>query len=271
MKMNCIFQNANENLWLLFKNEFLLYLRKIRQFICRSIFIYFSWKVHGPCDPFAARIKTRNVRCVGINSKRRPALFSSSDISTTTEREQYNYYLLRQKLTSKYMQWVHRAPMAAVPNRPKMSPPFLNAFGMARMPEPRLLLIRCNKAPLALKQSQKPTEQLIDVRGQNSVIIGFRISRRNQRENISSDEFFGTRRFWRTDVSTIIVYCNDRSKKKKNNKNSFDVFRVVNRFRLIVLLKASLWSSSVNVKEDWRSKKEGWELVWLEIIFIHKE
>jgi len=49
------------------------------------------------------------------------------------------------------MQCAHSAPMAAVPKRPKMSPPFLNAFGMARTPEPRLLFIRCNKAPVALK------------------------------------------------------------------------------------------------------------------------
>lgn len=48
------------------------------------------------------------------------------------------------------MQCVHSIPMAAVPTRPKMSPPFLKALGMARMPLPRLLLIKCNKAPLSL-------------------------------------------------------------------------------------------------------------------------
>lgn len=54
------------------------------------------------------------------------------------------------RLTRRYMQCVQSAPIAAVPTSPKMSPPFLNAFGMARIPLPRLLLIKCNKAPLSL-------------------------------------------------------------------------------------------------------------------------
>lgn len=45
---------------------------------------------------------------------------------------------------------MHNAPIAAVPTSPKIRPPFLNAFGMARIPDPRLLLIKCSKAPLSL-------------------------------------------------------------------------------------------------------------------------
>lgn len=45
--------------------------------------------------------------------------------------------------------------MAAVPTKPKMRPPFLNALGMARMPDPRLLFIKCNRAPLSLEREGK--------------------------------------------------------------------------------------------------------------------
>lgn len=55
------------------------------------------------------------------------------------------------------MQCVQSAPIAAVPTRPNIKPPFLNALGMARMPDPRLLLIKCNKAPLSLNQKKTHT------------------------------------------------------------------------------------------------------------------
>lgn len=55
--------------------------------------------------------------------------------------------------------------MAAVPTRPKIKPPFLNAFGMARIPEPRLLFIKCTNAPVALRNNiengYKPIEKVI--------------------------------------------------------------------------------------------------------------
>jgi hypothetical protein len=55
--------------------------------------------------------------------------------------------------------------MAAVPTRPKIKPPFLNAFGMARIPEPRLLFIKCTNAPVALGNNSKngytPIEKVI--------------------------------------------------------------------------------------------------------------
>lgn len=46
-------------------------------------------------------------------------------------------------------------PAINVPKTPNISPPFLKACGMAKIPEPRLLFIMCKTAPVVLKIDKK--------------------------------------------------------------------------------------------------------------------
>lgn len=53
-------------------------------------------------------------------------------------------------LTSKATQWMQIYPTTTVPISPLSSPACLKAIGMARMPDPREPLSKCNKAPVVL-------------------------------------------------------------------------------------------------------------------------
>lgn len=53
-------------------------------------------------------------------------------------------------LTSMWTQCAQRKPRMMVPIPPKSKPPFLTAFGIARIPEPSDDFIRCAKAPKSL-------------------------------------------------------------------------------------------------------------------------
>lgn len=61
----------------------------------------------------------------------------------------------RSDLTSICTQCVHIRPTTMVPTIPKARPPFLKAKGMARIPDPKLLLSKCARAPKSLKNEER--------------------------------------------------------------------------------------------------------------------
>lgn len=61
------------------------------------------------------------------------------------------------------MQCAHSIPTNNVPNTPNMSPPFLNALDMARVPVLMLLFIKCIKAPVALEKLNKMLKKPLSV------------------------------------------------------------------------------------------------------------
>lgn len=49
-------------------------------------------------------------------------------------------------------QWAHIIPITSVPTRPSIRPLFLKALGTANIPDPKLPLNKCIRAPKSLKK-----------------------------------------------------------------------------------------------------------------------
>lgn len=64
-----------------------------------------------------------------------------------------------------WTQCVQRNPTIRVPTKPKSRPPFLKAFGIAKIPVPSELFNRCIREPIVLKK-KKETHTLF----RNSII-----------------------------------------------------------------------------------------------------